>query len=326
MSKVATFDEETLISMLRCPESGASFESFDDHLYSAGERLYPVICGTPIVMPGIDRFLRTATWPISRAIAELGEDEEICSWFYSRYGMLDQPIEPGQVDTFIPGEGYPGFWDCLDLPSFVNDLVLRNPETVLEDRLHGTRFKLGLDLGSGQGGWLQTMATQCTLAIGVESNPYLAMLANRHLGESEIAVRYFVPKDGYRTEPLEKAALDNARVICADAASLPFEEESFDWIHCGHFLDLAEEPGSLLSDIVDFLKPGGTLTIASPLDYLDERHFDGVFGVLTRDFDEVYQEDGIPWLRYHHKRRLILHEDWLWVGVKHNGEQVIEED
>jgi len=316
MEKAATFDEETLVALLRCPESGAPFEVFDDCLYSAGERLYPIICQTPIAVPGIDRFLRASTWTISRAIAELGEDEEICNWFYSRYGMLDQPGDSFQLDTFVPGEGYTGFWDCVDLPSFATELVRKTPESVLNGHLQGQRFGLGLDLGSGQGGWLQEMAGYCGFALGVELNPYLAMLANQQLLDSEIAVRYFMPEEGYCTEPLVKPVVENARVICADVEALPFDEETFDWIHCGHFLDLFEEPGESLCEIARFLKPGGTLTINSPLDYLDEGHFDGLFGILSRDFEEIRQEDGIPWLRYHHKRRIILHEDWLWIGVK----------
>ncbi len=323
MSEENILDIESLMAKARCPETGDALEAFDEGLYSAGECIYPVLCGTPILAPRIDRFLGNEVWSISRAIAEFGEDEELKSWFFSRYSTLDSDyISP--VDTEVPGEGYPGFWDCPALPTFVSELVRRTPEDVIEERVQGTRYPMGLDVGCGQGGMVQRMADHCTVALGVEVNPYLAMLANRHLIASEILVRYFVPEDGPAREVLPKPPAPNARVVCADVNLLPFEAETFDWINCGHLLDLSDDPASLLSDIIGLLKPGGLLTISSPLDFRHQGHFVGMFGLLARDFEETYQEDGIPWLRFNHKRRFVLHEDWIWMGIKNPGPDVEE--
>jgi len=308
-----TLDEETLMRLVRCPESAAELECFDSWLYSADEQLYPIICRTPILAPRIESFLRKETWSIARAMAEFGEEQEVRSWFFSRYGCLDEGGAT-PVDTEVAGEGYPGFWDCLQIPGFVTELVQQTPEQIVEDQISGTRFKMGLDLGCGQGGMMQRMAAHCDQVIGVEVNPYLAMLANRHLPATEIPIRYLVPEDGLSTEILAKPAVDNGRVICADVTALPFDEPLFDWIHCGHFLDLSDDPAALVADIAELLKPNGLLTITSPLDFSEEDHFEGMFGLLARDFQERFQLDGIPWLRFNHKRRYVLHEDWVWMG------------
>ncbi len=296
-----------------CPDTEEKLSIADDWLYSCGEALYPVLCNTPVLHPNINRFLKSETWNIARAFAEMEEEQDVRSWFYSRYGFFNHS-DPIPIDTEVLGEGYPGFWEAIETPDFLSQLDFQTPESLVMDIVEDRHFPLGLDLGCGQGGMMQMMAENCRKVYGLESNFYLAATANRLLQSEEIPIRYFVPESGPRTSILEKKALNNAQAICGDVRALPFCEPLFDWVHCGHILDLVDDPARILIEIKRIMKPGGVLSICTPWDFTDEGHFDGLLELLHNDFSLLRHEDGIPWLRFNHKRRFVLHEDWIWVG------------
>ena len=303
----------TLASLLRAPLTGECLSPLEPWLLATDDALFPIFCKTPILQPDIDVFLKGELWSISRAFAEFEESTEPRQWYFSRYGGLNAP-DPAPIDAFVRGEGYPGFWNTVDKPDYLKDLLWEQPEETVVDALSGRHYRLGLDLGCGQGGMTQRMSEHCRQVIGLESNFYLAATANHLLTEDEIAVRYFAPETGLQTRMLRKTAVSNATVICGDVRALPFCEPIFDWVHCGHFLDLMDDPGDIVSAVKHILKPGAVLSICSPWDFVEKGHFDELIDILQHDFKEILQRDGSPWLRYHHKRRQILHEDWIWIG------------
>jgi hypothetical protein len=307
----AAFD---LLSLIRDPETGAPLEEIEPWLLSGDDVLFPVLTNTPVLQPHIDAFLDEELWQISRALAEYGEADEIREWYFSRHGKLAVP-DPAPIDTDILGEGYPGFWDSVGKPDFLERLQPLQPEELILQVLgEDFRVPLGLDLGAGQGGMTQRMATHCENVIGAELNFYLAATANRLLPRNEIPLRWFDPVDGRHVDSLHKAPVHNAGVICGDARCLPFPEAVFDWVHIGHLLDLMDEPGEVLAHVMTFMKKGAWLTLCSPLDFTVEGHFDDVHALLENSFDEVHRISSAPWLRYRHKRRFVLHEDWIWIG------------
>ena len=302
-----------LDDLLSDPLTGEKLDALEPWLRSSGDALYPALCRTPVVQPWIDDYLKGEYWNVARAFAELGFQAEERDWFMARYGGFTAD-EPRPQDTAILGEGYPGFWDALEVPEFLRQMDVGHPEEILIGNIPKRRYGIGLDLGCGQGGMTQMMAPLCQQVYGVEINFYLAAIANRLLPASEIDMDYFVPEEGRLRTRLQKEPAKNAVAICADVNALPFREPLFDWVHCGHLLDLIDDPAALLQQLIRIMKPGALLTICTPWDLPDEGFFDELLEILSTHFKETFNMDGIPWLRFHHKRRFVLHEDWLWAG------------
>ncbi|MCF7912838.1 MAG: class I SAM-dependent methyltransferase [Candidatus Cloacimonetes bacterium] len=61
-------------------------------------------------------------------------------------------------------------------------------------------------------------------------------------------------------------------VVAGDALDLPFEDESYDGIHCSHLIEhlFPEEAWELLKQLDRILKPGGIMCLQAPL---MSRHF-----------------------------------------------------
>ncbi len=72
----------------------------------------------------------------------------------------------------------------------------------------------------------------------------------------------------------------------------------------------------VIEQVLEVMTPDAVLTIATPWDIEDADHFHDMFALLSREFEELDKADGIPWLRFNHKRRFVLHEDWLWMGQR----------
>ena len=305
--------ERDLMALTTCPDSGSALSEMEPWLYGSVASLYPILCRTPVLQQDIDSFFESEVWSVARAMAEWGEPDDVRHWFFSRYGRLREP-DAINLDTAVPGEGYPNFWSCVAIPDFVTELVRLPPEDLVMELLPKQRFGLGLDLGCGQGGMLQHMARVCDRVVGVETSFYLAATANRLLPASEIPISFFVPELGDQLRTLTKQPINHARAICADIHALPFNRPLFDWVHCGHVLDLVEDPEMVVAQIIEVLKPGGLLSILTPWDLPDQQHFQDMEAMLASAFEQVAQRDGFPWLRFHHKRRFVLHEDWLWMG------------
>jgi len=300
---------------LCCPETGSPLEQLEPWLLSDadGEGLYPVLCNTPVLMPHVDEFLLDETVLVERAMTEFGVDLEAKDWFLSRYARFNAP-DPSVVDSEVVGEGYEGFWDALELPDMLTSLTKTPPETQIEEWMAGHRFGQVLDVGCGQGGMTQRMGKQAAWVWGLESNFYLAALANRLLPEPSLQIGFHDPQSGWCRRVLPKTPLDRATVICGSLDAPPFQPSTFDWVHCGHVFDLLDDPEEGLLNLVRLMKPNAWLTICSPLDFPRAGHFDGLMALLDTLFVKHREKDHHPWLRFHHKRRAILHVDWLWVG------------
>ncbi len=307
------FHDLSLLEIVCAPDSEEKLEEIEPWLLGDSTDLFPILCRTPILQPNIEAFLKSELWNLTRAFAEMDEQGEGKAWYFSRYGFFNVP-DPPPLDTEILGEGYPGFWGTVEISEFLKEFNFEKPENFILDTIAGHQYKIGLDLGCGQGGMTQLMSDSCRQVLGLETNFYLAATANRLLRSNEITIRYFIPEKGYRTVVLEKKPVTNAQVVCGDVRAMPFCEPLFDWVHCGHILDLVDDPARVLVQAKKIMKPGATLSICTPWDIPDEGHFDNMLEILAQDFKQVRRVEGVPWLRFSHKRRYALHEDWIWVG------------
>lgn len=300
---------------LRCPLTGTSLQEMMAWFWSDadGELLYPLICGTPILMPSTDQFLLDEALTVARAMAQFGETAEVREWFFSRYGRFNAP-DPSVIDSQVLGEGYPGFWESLDLPRMMAPLTAVTPAAQIMDWIGDRSFERALDVGCGQGGMTQRMAQKSEFVFGLEQHFYLAALANQLLPQAEIQIEFHDPQKGWCHRSIEKEPVHHGKVLCGSLLDPPLAEAAFDWVHCGHVLDLIDDPEYGLARLLPLLRPNAILTICSPWDFPHPGHFDGLMAVLDSLFDGCHQTHGHPWLRLQHKRRFILHEDWLWMG------------
>jgi len=307
--------ELSLWDILRSPSSYEELEQLEPWLYacSQGDNLFPIICNTPLIQPDTDQYIRQYGEAILKAMALFENHEECSDWFKKRYSPLSFQDMP-MVDTLIEGEGFPGFMDQINLPSFLVPFQMDNTEDLVFDIVGKHHPGLGLDLGCGQGGMTYRMSRICTRVIGVDNHFFLAALANKHMAATEIGFQYYDPLTGTNTGSVSKKPVDNVQIICADVTALPFSEPVFDWVHIGHLIDLIDHPEELLTHIMKILKPGGTLSVATPMDFEQVGHLDEFVAILNEDFTCTHCEESMPWIRYNHKRRWVIHEDWIWIG------------
>jgi len=285
----------------------------DRQLVLPGQNVeFPILAGTPILQPDPQSFLRREYADLTRVLAEFQPTPPLEDLLGA---ILPFSVPEGMAqDAEVLGEGFPGFWEQMPLPAFLVPLTSSDATTVITSVLGGRHRGLGLDLGCGQGPMTQVMGQMCERVIGIENNLYLAVLANRLLRQAELEIPYFDPDCGWQIATIGKAALENALVACATAYSLPFSEPLFDWIHCGHLLDLLQEPELIIGRILSILKPGAVLSIASPRDFEQHGHFAEMNALLADHFHLVHEQDGIPYLRWNHARRYGVLNDWVWIG------------
>lgn len=304
----------SLWDLVTCPVSGQNLSVVDGWLVESedGESQYPIICGTPILQADLASFMDREQLAIVRALARWGDSVEVRGWFHDNFAQMEPPL-PTAIDSELVGEGYPGLWEMLPKPPFL-DFNRDSADELINEVFADRHQKLALDLGCGQGGMMQRMASTCVQVVGVESNYYLAALANKLLRADHINSRYFDPREGWLEVTLNKAPAHNASVICADLNQLPFHQPMFDWVHCGHVLDLIDEPAEMLDRVMRILKPGGRLSISSPWDFEWAGQFDALLEMLDHHFTTLHVQDGLPWVRWNHRRRFLVHEDWVWIG------------
>jgi 2-polyprenyl-3-methyl-5-hydroxy-6-metoxy-1,4-benzoquinol methylase len=130
----------------------------------------------------------------------------------------------------------------LSIVPFCRDTARRYVMNLRGDR----RGKL-LDIGCGDGKYLADMKALGWDAVGVEPDPEAAKIAREHYGLSVV------------TGMLHEA---------------DFPPESFDAITLKHVIEHVEHPVELIRNCFRILRPGGTLTIATPnTDCLQHRLF-----------------------------------------------------
>ncbi|PIE03241.1 MAG: hypothetical protein CSA81_03675 [Acidobacteria bacterium] len=308
--------EQGLIwNILRCPICLERLEVLDSWLFASAHEdlLFPVICGVPVIQPDTDGYIQQYGTAIMKAMAMLETCPDSREWFFKRYGPLSFHEMPN-IDSLIEGEGYPGFYKQLEIPSFLSELHTDFSDDLIFDMVGKHHPDLALDIGCGQGGMAYRMSSICREVIGVESHFFLAALAHKYMKSDHITIHSYDPEIGRQTVELPKNPVSNVQIICADARYLPFAEPLFDWVHMGHLVDLVPEPEDILQHIMKILKPGGTLSISTPMDFEDQSHLDEFAAILDEEFTCTFLEQSIPWLKYNHKRRWVVHEDWIWIG------------
>ena len=111
-----------------------------------------------------------------------------------------------------------------------------------------------LDVGSGDGAAVNSLASGCRSLTCVDASPRMVDAARERL-----------------------AAYPGVRALVADAGALPFEGDSFDTVLVFHTLTYAEQPSRVLAECARVLRPGGRLVLLS-LDQHKQREVTAPFG------------------------------------------------
>lgn len=301
---------------LVCPESGQSLHPLAPHLKGRDDGLciYPRLANTWVLQADLEQYLADEHWLLCRTLAEFETESSVWDWFRER-GRRWQTPDPAPIDSAIPGEGYPGYWQSLDLPAFVEELVANPPEDRLAGWVAPLQPGLGVDLGAGQGGMTYRMAEICqTGAIGIENNLYLAASANSYRQSGILPIQQPRPGAPPLQARIELPHLPHWTVVCANAYTLPLPQGSIDWLHLGHLIDLLDDPLATLEQLCDHLAPGALISIATPWDAEEPLLAQTMRDWLHQHCETLQEEHDVPWLRMVHARRFITHSDWLWLG------------
>jgi ubiquinone/menaquinone biosynthesis C-methylase UbiE len=165
-----------------------------------------------------------------------------------------------------------GPWVAIDADWIFEPLELRP-----DDRL--------LDVASGTGGASRRLAASVKEVVCIDSTE--AMLA---AGREEATA----------------SGLDNVEFVRADAAALPFDDDSFDVVVCRFAIHHFEEPAVQMKEMIRCLRPGGRIAVADM--------------VADPDPTIAANQNHLEWLRdAAHTRMLTAEQIVAWLEV--NGMQ-----
>jgi SAM-dependent methyltransferase len=138
-----------------------------------------------------------------------------------------------------------------------------------------------LDLGCGEGRVGRELASAGHRMTGADSSPAL-IAAAEHAG-------------GYH------------QLVCADAAELPFQDDSFDLAVAFMSLQDMERPGDAIAELARVLRPGGCAAIAivHPFNRSPERLSEDYFA--ERYLTAPHERDGLPIVFEETERPLVAY-------------------
>lgn len=261
-------------------------------LRGAGDVVFPVLGGVPVLLPDAARWCATHHDAIVATLAAAGRLDDdalaIVASFAAAGRDDDVNVSPAPfVDDFTPEE-------AADAPPprllhravgpLVEDAVFDGPLAWIARQLG--RPRVALELGPGAGA-LTTLLGDVVQRAGVVVDISLR------------AVLLAVARGGPRV-----------RGVVADAGALPFAAATFDLVVGNNVVDVVDAPGALIAHAVRVLRPGGRLVLTTPDPALGGRagRDDRALEHTLRQHGLVLEdaEDGILWPRVHGPRHVEL--------------------
>lgn len=129
------------------------------------------------------------------------------------------------------------FFQILDMQAQNPAIIaLRERAVALMDPAPGRRY---LDVGSGTGEVVRSIAARGGAATGVDASPVMVEEARRRAGDT--------------------AGIDFAQ---GDAQALDFADATFDGVHCERVMQHLADPAAALAEFVRVAKPGARILVA----------------------------------------------------------------
>ncbi len=332
--------QESLEAILRCDSC---------------KRTYPVVCGIPILMDELPKYLRRNYYFMvgyCRAQGRLSDEMQAA---LLNYVLLD--LKSGEEEIFptarrFTNESQLGFltgigpylcnhYDDLGsvvkpsnpLYEFLKAYSTRNPHAVLEgfaaQYSNGGRG-LALDIGCHVGGFTALQAQRSRFVYGLDVSFEKLLLASQILkGRPKKLDRYRLYEEGrrYHWRRLHAPRCQNVEFVVATGDNLPFKASSVDTVSSCNVVDIVAQPMKLVDEKVRVLKKGGLLLLSDPYEFhgarfkkLETRSRQSPLRVIKQRMESqiriVQEEDHIPWITQNYNRSYMIYYNHCLAGIK----------
>jgi len=319
------------------------------------KRTYPVVCGIPILMDELPKYLRrNYSFMVGFCQAQASLSDEMQAALLN-YVLLD--LKTAVEELFPTSRRYTretrlGFltgigpylcnhYDDLGsvakpsdpLYDFLQGYSSRNPHAVLEGfaARHGNGGRgLALDIGCHVGGFTALQAQRSRLVFGVDVSFENLLLASQILkGRPKRLDRYRLYQEGtrYQWRNLHAPRCQNVEFVVATGDNLPFKASSVDTVSSCNVVDIVQEPLKVLDEKLRILKKGGLLLLSDPYEFngsrfkkLKTRSRKSPLKIIkqriTNQIRIVQEEDHVPWVTQNYNRGYEIYYNHCLAGIK----------
>ncbi len=319
------------------------------------KRTYPVVCGIPILMDELPKYLRRNYYFIVGSCRAQGSLSDEMQAALLNYVLLD--LKTGEEELFPVARRYTretqlGFLTAIgpylcnhydDLGSlakpsdplyeFLKAYSTRNPHMVLEGfaaRYSNGGQGLALDIGCHVGGFTALQAQRSRFVYGVDVSFENLLLASQILkGRPKGLDRYRLYQEGkrYHWRSLHAPRCQNVEFVVAAGGNLPFKASSVDTVSSCNVVDIVQQPMKLVDEKVRVLKKGGLLLLSDPYEFsgmrwkrLKTRSRQSPLRVIKERIASqnriVQEEDDVPWITQEYNRSYMIYYNHCLAGIK----------
>ncbi len=131
-----------------------------------------------------------------------------------------------------------------------------------------------IELGCGVGRWIATLAMHYPNGQlwGIDYSYQMLKRANEFWIEGKKVI-LDLSVSGFPTIELQGHQLSNIKFGLAKAEQLPFDDNSQDVVLSSFLLDRLEDPHQGLKEMYRILRPGGTMILISPFNFIENKHW-----------------------------------------------------
>jgi SAM-dependent methyltransferase/uncharacterized protein YbaR (Trm112 family) len=341
--------QESLEAILRCDRC---------------KRTFPVVCGIPILMDELPKYLRRNYYFLVGCCREQGSLSDEMKTALLNYVLLE--LKTGKEEIFPTARSYTreaqldflteigpylcNHYDDLGsvvkpsnpLYDFLRAYSTRNPHAVLEGfAAHHSNGGQGLalDIGCHVGGFTALQAQRSRFVFGLDVSFESLLLASQILkGRPKRLDRYRLYQEGtrYHWRNLHAPRCQNVEFVVATGDNLPFKASSVDTVSSCNVVDIVPKPMELVDEKLRVLKKGGLLLLSDPYEFygvmfkrLETRSRKSPLRLIKQRMASqiriVQEEDDVPWITHKYNRSYMIYYNHCLAGIKERPKSLQKE-